>query len=556
MFMTPLSREAEAFATPGELAMALDPTIVQTPAFDLIDSYLIQVRDAVATMYRRRALYSRLVREGTDHSDAAEIVADEVPQQGITRLQIAMPPQEGKSTRVSRHFPVWLLQQFPRLRIAIVSYDGANATQFSFHSRADVERFNGNEGEIDLGLRLATDEKAKSRWLLATGGGLYAIGIGGGLTGRPVDLMIVDDPVKDQRDADSALMSVNKWTWWQTVGRPRLAPWAPVIGMATRWAEDDLLGRWQAAQKHDEALGSANTERWTVLTIPAEADHDPGKGEVDPLGREPGEFLVSARGRTRDDWLAIKEGTSTRFWNALYQGRPSAVEGDVLKRGWWRRYDSALWVSQIDGSYLVPGYEVWQSWDLTFTDSAKSDYVVGQVWATKKADSYLVYQVRARLNFPSSVDAVRRVSRLFPQARRKLVEKAANGHAAIDVLRREIPGIIPVKPDRSKEARADAVSTFLRSGNIFLPTVEVATANPELAFDVEDVIEEAAVFPRGVHDDQVDAFTQFARERYLLTSPARVLSPNGRVPDVTVAKAARSVSRLSPVQQRLARGRG
>ncbi len=513
--------------TPGHLALRLDPLTVQTPALDIIDSKLVQVRDGISAMFERRRLFAELVRSGVDELEATERAATRTPTAGISRLIVSMPPQEGKSNRISIVFVIWLLRQFPTLKIGIVSYDGEKAQEFTRAIRNYIELLDGTGGNIDLGLRLAPDQKAMGRFSLTTGGSVYGIGIGGGLTGRHFDLLIIDDPVKDARAADSVLLSQQAWEWWMTVARPRLAPGAPVIEVATRWHELDLGGRFMTKQSEDESAGIINTDRWDVVNIPAQADHDPSKGEVDILDRMPGEFMVSTRGRTLAQWEATKAATEARFWSALFQGRPTPDVGDILLKHWWRRYDEVLWQQIDDGTFRVPGYTLSQSWDFAFRDTKSSDYVVGQVWAKKNANSYLVYQVRARLSFTKSVEAMKRVSRLFPEAHRKIVEAKANGDAIIDALKDELAGIVSVTPDQSKEARTRAVSLFVQAGNFWLPTTRVAYANAEIAFSPEDFIHEATSFPHGTHDDQVDAFSQYAKTLYLEGGDMVFLSPVG-----------------------------
>jgi len=199
-----------------------------------------------------------------------------------------------------------------------------------------------------------------------------------------------------------------------------------------------------------------------------------------------------------EQWEATKAATSPRFWSALYQGRPSPETGAIWLKEWWRRYDVPLWSQREDGTFWLDGYDVTQSWDCAFRDTKSSDYVVGQVWAKRGADSYLVYELWRRLSFTQTVDAVRRVSRLFPQSRRKIIEGKANGDAVIDSLRHEIAGIVVFEPGRdSKEGRATAVSPYLRAGNVHLPTTRVASMAPEISFDVEAFILEATAFGHG-----------------------------------------------------------
>lgn len=543
------------YPTPGALAKALDPMIVQTPALELVDAELVAIRDAISVMFRRRARFVELVDQGVALEVAIEACEIEIPDEGNNRLILSMAPQEGKSTRATRNQILWLLRQFPTLRAGIVSYDGAVASTFSYQIRSDIELFDGQSENLDLGLRLAKDQKAMSRWTLTTGGGVYAVGIGGGLAGRPLDLLVIDDPVKDERAAESLLLSSQAWEWWHTVARPRLAPWAPVMEVSTRWHDADLAGRLKMQEAEEEAAGSEHYDRWRELNIPAQADHDPDKGERDVLDRAPGEFMVSARGRTRAQWEATKNATPARFWSALFQGKPTPDVGDIWLKEWWRRYDTVLWSQAEDGTYRLPGYDLWQSWDMAFRDTKASDYVVGQVWAKRGADSFLIYQVWRRLSFTATLEAVRRVTRLFPMAQRKIVEAKANGDAVIDSLQHEIPGFIPAEPTQSKEARAIAVSPVVRSGNVYLPSTQAMTAQGlasagELSFDVEAFILQATAFPNGANDDAVDACSQYLAEAYLIGGEATFSRPIGALTRTTAPRPRGAT--LSPIQKRLA----
>jgi predicted phage terminase large subunit-like protein len=459
--LAPPADTSPRWETPGDLAQDLDPRTVQTPALDLIDEELVRLSNTP---------------DG--------------------RLIISLAPQEGKSSRVAEVFPVWALHQDPDLRIVVASYGMALARR---NGRAIRNRIATNSQILHL--NLADDLAAQHEWQLAGHtGGVYAAGVGTALTGRPCDLMIIDDPVKDRTEADSATYRQNVWDWWTDVASTRLAPGAPVVLILTRWHEDDLAGRLLAAE---------DGHLWRVVNIPAQADHDPAVGEADLLGREPGEFLESARRRTREQWEAIKVRAGSRTWNALYQGRPSPVEGGIFKREWWQEFTSPRWVLRPDGSYFVPGAdEVVQSWDMAFKDTSSSDYVVGQVWGRWGLDVFLLDQVCERLSFVDTLKAVREMSARWPQAVAKYVEDKANGTAVINALSRTVPGLIPVEPDGSKEARASAVSPFVEAGSVYLPA-------PELAPWVGAFVEEHAGFPHAAHDDQVDATSQ-ALNRLLL----------------------------------------
>jgi predicted phage terminase large subunit-like protein len=441
--------------TPGDLAQVLTPTTVQTEALDLIDAALV---------------------EAFNTPDA--------------RLIISVPPQEGKSTRASVIFPLWVLTQRPGTRIVMASFSDRLAKRNSRTAR----NFVATDG-AKLGLTLSHDVANQNEWQVAgERGGVYAVGMGGALTGQPADLLLIDDPLKDQKDADSQLIRENGWEWWTSTASTRLAPGAPVILILTRWHEDDLAGRLQAAE--DGAL-------WKVINIPAMADHDPDKGEEDALGREPGEWLKSARRRSVAQWEAIKRRVGSRVWNALYQGRPAAAEGIMFKRAEWKRYDAPMWSKDDAGVCTIPigsGVLV-TSWDMAFKDSKNSDYVVGQVWLHRGPNAYLLDQVRKRMTFSATTKAVEALAAKWPQCSVTLVEDKANGTAVLDVLKAKLSGLIPITPHESKEARASAVTPFVEAGNVFLPEASIA---PWIA----DLIDEAASFPNGAHDDQVDTLTQ------------------------------------------------
>lgn len=442
------------WAAPGDLARHLDPRTVQTPALDLIDAALVDLLDTP---------------DG--------------------RLIISMPPQEGKSTRVAKDFPTWVLKMRPATRIVCASYSQALANRNGRVIRRNIT------DHPSLGMAIAPDNGSVHEWQLAgQEGGVLSVGVGAGLTGRPSDLLIIDDPIKDRREADSETFRDAVWTWWTDVGATRLAPGAPVVVILTRWHEDDLAGRMLAAE---------DGPTWRVLNIPAEADHDPNAGETDMLGRQPGQFMESARGRTQRQWEAIRLRSGSRTWASLYQGRPSPASGNIFHRGWWREYSTPLWVERPDGSRwtLDADAELIASWDLAFKDTQNSDYVCGQVWMRRGADCYLLDQTWGRLDFPATCRAVRELAARWPQATLKLVEDKANGPAVIAQLNRTVPGIVPEEPHGSKEARAAAVSPLAEAGNVWLPA-------PELAPWVTDLIEEAAGFPNAAHDDRVDAMTQ------------------------------------------------
>ncbi len=457
------SRSAKDARTPGELAQMLDPRTVQTKALDLIDAALV---------------------------DAAEGRCD--------RLMISLPPQEGKSVRVSRRFPEFLLAKNPRLRIAIISYAHGVARRLARSIRDDISAHSGM-----LGIAVSPTSSAAHEWSLAGHDGeVYATGIAGSLTSRPVDVLIIDDPYKNGEQADSEAWQEIVRDFWTEVAVPRLGPGAIVIIVQTRWRDDDLSG-WLKAED-DEG-------RWRVINIPAQADHDPNKGETDPLGREPGEYLESARGRTEEEWERRQVEVGSRTWNALFQGRPAPASGNIFKAEWFPFYESPQWITREDGSnWAVSFDEVIASWDMTFKNTDGTDYVCGQVWGRRGIDAYLLDQVHDRMSFVETCNAVRLLAAKWPQALLKLVEDKANGPAVLSALARKVPGLVPEQPEGSKVARAAAISPFAEAGSILLPA-------PELAPWVDGLIEELKTFPRARHDDRTDTLTQAVRR--LLLNP-------------------------------------
>jgi predicted phage terminase large subunit-like protein len=231
----------------------------------------------------------------------------------------------------------------------------------------------------------------------------------------------------------------------------------------------------------------------------------------------PGVALDSVYGRDLDEYERAKKDMGSQMFAALYQGHPSPAEGGMFKRAWWS--DTASGRHQYHrgaGSYQLPSGEMWvdgpvqliQSWDMAFKGNATSDYVVGQVWAREGPRAFLLDQVRRRMDFVETCQALRAMSAKWPQAHTKLVEDKANGTAVIASLRRQITGLIAVEPDGSKEARASAVTPFVEAGNVWLP-------DPDLAPWIGDFVEELAAFPTGSNDDQVDAASQ-ALKRLLI----------------------------------------
>lgn len=453
---------AAKFARPGDVAKATYSKTRTSPALELLDDHLV-------------SLYEGKTK----------------------RLAWSMPPQEGKSSRIARAFPLWVLLKNPDTRIVIASFQHTIAERWGRAIRTDIE------SNPHLGLTLRKDRRSAADWQIdGFEGSVTCVGVGGALTGRPVDLLIIDDPVKDHADADSEIMRENAWEWWTGAASTRLGPEGRVVIDMTRWHEDDLMGRLLADQP----------DAWTYVNIPAIADHSPEREETDILGRQPGEWMESVRRRTVENWEQRRKDAGSRTWEALYQGRPSPAEGGIFKRSWWRYYDVPI-SAPADGAMKVFGNaQVIASWDMTFKDTKGSDYVVGQVWARRGTDLFLLDQVRGRWDFTETCRQVELLHERWPQAHLILVEDKANGPAVLSQLAAKVPGMVPVTPKDSKLARASAVAPFIEAGNVRVPSKDLAPW-------IEDFLEEMAVFPNGTHDDQVDAMSQ-AISRLMIGGPA------------------------------------
>lgn len=403
----------------------------------------------------------------------------------IDRLIIIMPPRHGKTELASVRFPAWYLGRHPERRIIGASYAAKLAYRLSRQARNTLAS-PANPFEAHLAPGAAT----VAAWDTTSGGGYIAAGIDGGITGMGAHLLVIDDPIKNALDAASSLKRDAAWEWYRSVAYTRLEDHAAIVVIATRWHEDDLIGRLLANQAEDG-------DRWAVLRLPALAERD------DPLGREPGAALWPDK-YDREALLRIERVIGPQAFGALYQGDPVAEGTTILPRQWWRRYNS-----------LPALATVVTSWDCSFAAEDDASFVVGQVWGLIGANAYMIDQVRERADFPRTIQLMRTVRAAYPRAMIHLIENKANGPAAIATLKGEIPGILAVNPRGGKAARAIAISGFVKAGNVWLP----ASAPWAGGF-----IEEAARFPRGQHDDQVDAASQallhlYAPERSALPLP-------------------------------------
>lgn len=420
------------------------------------EDYLVHSHHGRYTVYRHNKMVADYLQRIADGEELS--------------LIIEMPPRHGKSMTISETFPSYYIARNPEKRVIVTAYSDYLARKFGRLNRDKLNEF-GHYFDVSLD---ANNFSATNWSLEGTPGGMIATGIGGSITGEGADLLLIDDPIKNAEAANSPTIRQKIWDEWESTLSTRLHAGASVIVVMTRWNEDDLVGR----------LLDNTSRDWIRVRLPAIAEDDD-----DLLGRKEGEALWPEK--YNEKWAEKKKTeVGTRTWSALYQQRPSPAEGTMFRRDWFKFYKA---LPQLQTVII--------SWDMAFKDEATSDYVVGQVWGRAGGQFYLIDQVRAKLSFPATIQAVRTLSAKHPAARMKLVEDKANGTAVIASLRREISGIIPINPQGGKIVRAQAVSPFFEAGNVFLP-------DPSIAPWVHDYIEEFAVFPNGKHDDQVDSTTQ------------------------------------------------
>jgi predicted phage terminase large subunit-like protein len=431
------------------------------------------------------------------HLDAICDHLEAVTRGEIQRLLINVPPRSGKSLTVSVFWPAWVWATRPETRWLYSSYAQSLSTRDSVRCRRLIESPWYRERWGDM-FRLTSDQNVKVRFDNDRTGVRIATSVGGSATGEGGDVIVCDDPHKvEEAASDTIREGVLDW-WDQTISTrlndPRTG--AMVIIMQ-RVHERDLAGH---------ALEQA---RWTHLCLPAE--FEPGHPFVWPYDprREPGELLCSERVGVQEI-EALKSSLGAYGTAGQLQQRPAPAGGGVFERRWWRYYDP--------GAALPVFEQVVQSWDLAFTGTSTSDYVVGQVWGHRGADKYLLRQVRKRMEFTHTIAAVRAMTAWVDDhlpghgGHAILVERAANGAALLDVLGTEIPGLLPVVPRGDKLARARAITPQIEAGNVLLPGACNADGT---GYDrdrtpawAQRLVEEAAAFPNAAHDDGVDAMAQ------------------------------------------------
>lgn len=401
------------------------------------------------------------------------------------RLMIFMPPRHGKSMLVSEYFPAWYLGRNPANKVIAASYNAELAQDFGRKVRNQLK--DAAWQAVFPGAHIDQSSAAADRINLMEGGSYFAVGVGGAVTGRGADLMLIDDPIKGREEADSETYRRKLKDWYASTAYTRLMPGGAVIMVLTRWHEDDLAGWCLAEHEH---------EGWEVLSLPALAT------EYDRLGRMPGdalwpEYYPAAR------LEEIRRTIGAREWNALYQQRPVPDDGAYFKRDWFRYYDRLP--DSTHGRLRYYGAS-----DYAVTEGG-GDYTVHLVGAVDEDDNlYLVDMWRGQTSSLDWIEAFLGMLRLWrPEVWGEesgvimrsvgpLIEQRLREQRIYGTTRRQMPSV------SDKASRARTLQARLEMGKVWLP------ADTSKLW-VTELIQEMLTFPAGKHDDQVDALSLLCR---------------------------------------------
>ena len=417
---------------------------------------------------------------GRHHKIMAEAF-EKVARGELKRLIINMPPRHTKSEFASYLFPAWMLGRDPTKKIIQASNTAELAVGFGRKVRNLVDT--ADYREIFPDVKLRADSKAAGRWSTNEDGEYFAVGVGGVMTGKGADVLIIDDPHSEQ-DAAQGEFNVdvyNKVYEWYTSGpRQRLQPNAAIVVVMTRWSLRDLTG-----QIMKKSVETTKGEHWEVIELPA----------LMPSG-EP----LWPEYWSQKELEALQEELPRPKWNAQYQQNPTSEEGALIKREWWRKWTKPN----------MPQCEaIIQSWDTAFLKTQRSDYSACTTWGifygpndqgVTVPNLILLDAMKEKLEFP---ELKQQAYRMFQdwEPDQIIVEKKASGAPLIFELRAMGIPVMEFSPSRGQDkvARVNAVTDLFASGMVWVPDGRKWA---------EDVIEECAAFPAGEHDDYVDSTSQ------------------------------------------------
>ena len=415
-------------------------------------------------------------RHHTIMADAFERVA----KGELKRLIVNMPPRHTKSEFASYLFPAWFLGRYPEKKIIQTAHTAELAVGFGRKVRnlINQEDFQG----VFPGISLSSDSKAAGRWNTNKRGDYFAIGVGGAVTGKGADVLIIDDPHSEQ---EAALGAYNPevydkvYEWYTSGPRQRLQPGGAIIVVMTRWSVRDLTGQIVKA-----ATQRTGADEWEVIELPAIMPSG------DPLWPE---FWPA------DQLEALKAELPVSKWSAQYQQDPTSEEGALIKREWWQEWEK---------DSPPPCEAIIQSWDTAFLKTQRADYSACTTWGIFNMPNedgvtvpnlILLDAYKEKLEFPELKRAAYDKYWEF-EPDQMIVEAKAAGSPLIFELRAMGIPVTEFTPSRGQDkiARVNAVSDLFASGVIWCPATRWA----------DEVIEECASFPAGEHDDLVDSTTQ------------------------------------------------
>ena len=404
--------------------------------------------------------------ETPDHIRKISDLLEQVENGKIKRLIINMPPRHGKSYLATELFPAWYLGRNPTKNVISVSYNQDLANDFGrkVRNRIASDSYTPVFDEVAL----AQDSKSSSKFSLNQGGNYFAVGVGGPLTGRGADLMIMDDVIKNADEARSSTYQNKIIEWYQTTFRTRLMPDGAIILIMTRWTDRDLTN-W--------IIENDKEQEWVHISLPAISN--------DNLALWPDRYPL-------DELERIKRELGTKNFNALYQQRPAPDEGNIIKREWIKHFETLP----------IQPDQVVISVDTTFSNNPTSDYCVLCVLARsrKSEDIYVLDVVRKKMGYVDAYNEIKKLSAKYPNSS-ILIEQSANGHSLIETLRPTTPNVIGIIPKGNKVSRIASIAPTFEAGQVHI-------ISPKVNGQIEECIEELACFPDGKNDDFCDALSQ------------------------------------------------
>lgn len=421
----------------------------------------------------------------------------DVAEGRITRLLITMPPRHGKSEFASKYFPAWFLGKFPEKRVILASYEADFAAQWGRKVRDLIEL----HGIRFFGISIRRDSKASDRWeLVDYAGGMQTAGVGGAITGKGADLLVIDDPVKNALEANSETYRQRTWEWYTSTAYTRLEPGGAVILIMTRWHEDDLGGRIIAQAKE-------TGEPWFALNLPAIA------GEGDQLGRPigaplwPKRYDIPALNR-------IRGALGSYQFIAQYGQSPVAPEGNVFRRSWfryWTRESNHYLLDADRRAVRVDRCRRFGTVDLAFSLKKEADYTVIAAWAvTPQCDLILLDFHRERMEGPALQRSIRTMVNKH-DLDYVGIEKVLGQSLVVHWARLDGLSVRSLIADVDKLTRSIPAQVRMESGQVFFPATHP---------DLEAFEHELLTFPRGTHDDCVDVLSYAAAEVQRFGAPA------------------------------------